>query len=141
MDYDEFERRMREQRKKNFESFQRHFNEEMRKNGRTETLADILGGKKAAVQAAPANGDPSEVLPKDAVPVMPPWDEEQMALFTEYFLDIFKETTDEDPRDLVLRAMAVYRSFVKHARAGGRVKFVKEDDPTFKPVFLKVRLR
>lgn len=54
------------------------------------------------------------------------------------FLEIAAETSDEDPRDIILRAMATYRHFVKHARAGGQVKFVKDGAPDR---VLKVRLK
>lgn len=123
MDFDEFEKRMREERRKNFESFQKAFNEEMRRRGSNQTLDDVLGA------------GPKQELPR--LPEMFAFDPEHAEQLVDLFLDIHKETADDDARVIVLRAMAVYRSFCKHARAGGQVKFVGVGaDKT-----LKVRLR
>ena len=142
MDYDEFKRRLEAQQKKGFEQFQKAFNQKMREQGRTETLDDVLG--EGPSDATPAVLRACEKISKregggrEKHVEMPPWDEEKSEQLADLFLEIYRETTDEDPRDIVLRAMAVYRSFVVHARAGGQVKFVREGQPDRT---LKVRLR
>lgn len=124
MDYDDFKKRLEASRKKNFEDFEKAFNQAMREQGSSKTLDTVLGEDPSTKKSEPA-------------PKMPAWDEERSNQLAELFLDIYKETTDDDPRDVVLRAMACYRAFVKHARAGGQVKFVGIGNEKT----LKVRLR
>ena len=142
MDYDDFQKRVEAERRRSFEAFQRSFNEEMRKQGRSETLDDVLGEGKSdatpAVLRACEKISRREGGGREKHVEMPAWDAEKSEQLADLFLEIYRETTDEDPRDIVLRAMAVYRSFVIHARAGGQVKFVREGHPDRT---LKVRLR
>jgi len=77
--------------------------------------------------------------PGPPLPKMPPWTEEKSQQLADLFLDIYGLTTDQDPNDLLLRSMAVYRAFVAHARAGGQVKFVGIEGQ--KDRTLTVRLR
>lgn len=129
MNYDDFKRMIEEQRRKNFASYQEEFNKAMRAHGDARTLDDVLGG---APKKPLADGE------REPAPEMPRWEGEKLEQLVELFLDVWPETLDEDPRDVVLRAMATYRSFVRHARSGGQVKFVKEGE---KDRTLKVRLR
>lgn len=67
------------------------------------------------------------------------WDGERRDQLEELLDDLQRETTDEDDRVIMLRALAVYRSFVTHARRGGKVLYVNADGSP--PRTLKVRLR
>lgn len=122
---DAFESAVRAEKSSLFEGLRRAINEELRRKGLGENAFDDVLGELPRLPEAPG-------------PSMPAWDAERAERLADFFLDVYRETTDEDPRDLLLRAMGVYRSFVKHARAGGQVKFVREGAPERT---LKVRLR
>ncbi len=120
----------------------------------TVSVKDLIGkvrGDSVEAMRAAFNGelerragpDPKDVLGADPTDreqfvQMPVWSGEKLEQLADLFAVIHAETNDEDPRDIILRAMAVYRSFVTHARAGGQVKFVKTGSPDRT---LKVRLR
>lgn len=124
VDFEDFKKKLDADKAGRFAAFQKTFNDEMAKRGDPRTLETILG----------ANPNAKKI---DA-PFMPAWDAERSEQLGDLFEIIAKETADEDPRDIVLRAMSIYRSFVTHARGGGQVKFVKEGA---EPKTLKVRLR
>lgn len=130
MDYDEFKKRIEEERAKSFNAFQEAFNEEMKKRGSKSTLDDVLGAKPV--------DQPCMDAMKSGV-VMPAWEGEKLDQLCDLFIEIYKQTTDDDPRDIILRAMATYRHFVNHARAGGQVMFVGINGGRDR--FLTVKLR
>ena len=57
---------------------------------------------------------------------------------TEILVELTRDTVDENVQDANLRALAVYRSIVRHVVAGGTVKFVSPDGSE---KTLKIRLR
>lgn len=57
---------------------------------------------------------------------------------TDILVELTRDTADVNVQDANLRALAVYRSIVRHVLAGGTVKFVSADG-TEKT--LKIRLR
>lgn len=136
MDYDDFKRRLEARRRKNFEDMRETFNKLSREQGWNMSFEEALEKSPLLQGEVLGEGIHDPVPPP---PEMPSWgdDPEKARQLYDLFLDVFRETTDEDPRDIVLRAMAVYRSFVKHARAGGQVKFVGVGAEKT----LKVRLR
>ncbi len=130
MEYDDFKKKIEEQRAKSFAEFQKMFNAEMAKRGSKTTLDDVIG-----------NG-PVDKTAHDALSqalVMPPWEGEKLEQLCDLYMEIYQETTDEDPRDVVLRAMATYRHFVRHARAGGEVRFVGINGAKDRKLTVKLR--
>lgn len=124
MDYDDFEKLNEERKRKNFDKFRDAFDKEMRSRGDPRTLEDLFGGKKAA--------GPTAAGPTAAGPSL---ERQQLEAILQ---ELRQETTDDSLQDIILRGLSVYRSIVRHVKAGGTVKFVAEDG-TEKT--LKVRLR
>ena len=52
--------------------------------------------------------------------------------------ELRETTTDQGVDQIILRAVGLYRSIVRHVKAGGTVQFVDEDGTT---KTLKVRLK
>ncbi len=118
----DFKKEIAATREASVEAFRVAFNKAMAGIG--ETSGDVLGdGKPPAIA--------NEMVQ------MPRWEGEKLEQLTDLFRIIHDATDDDDPRDIVLRAMATYRHFVSHARAGGQVKFVGIG----KDKLLKVRLK
>lgn len=141
MDYfHDFEERAEQRRRDRFEEFQRTFNEAMRerKAGGAKTFDELFGAPPPVAAAAAGArpwraGDGCFPPPQDP----PPADARKEQL-QERLAYLLAETTDEDPGDVLLRALAVYQSMVKEVRDGGAVKYVKADGTERT---LKVRLR
>lgn len=122
MDTDEFERLRAGLEAKwgpeRFAKFKEAFNAEMRKNGKDQTFEDYM-------RAPSSLGGEPEANPA-------------RAQLEEMVMELRESTTDDGPQEIILRGLAVYRSIVRHAKAGGTVKFVAADG-TEKT--LKVRLK
>lgn len=121
MDFDDFMRRQEEVHKERFNEFQRHFNQAMRDQGDPRTFDDCF------------NAIPREEMERQLHKI-----ESQMAQGAELASELMKDTTDEGPRDILLRAMGIYRSIIRHVKTGGVVKFHSPDGDS---KTLKVRLR
>lgn len=117
MDYDDFERMMKQKQAERFNEFRDNVNDILKEKGETRTFEDFVNPPK---------------------PESPPQPKPELAHLEELFVELRKETTDESFQDITTRALGIYRSIVRHIRAGGSVKFVAADgtDKT-----LKVRLR
>lgn len=124
MDFDDFKKMKDQQDRSRFDKFKEAFDAEAARRGDPRKFDDFMGEMNSAQEAAApkAEGEPNK----------------HRGQLQELVMELHKETTDEDPRDIILRALSIYRSVVRHVRAGGTVKFVNEDgtDKT-----LKVRLR
>lgn len=117
MDYDDFKKIDEQLKRQRFDKFRESFDNAMREKGDPRTFDDLLGTRKG-----PAEQGPSA----------------ERRQLEELVHELLAETTDESPQDLILRGLSVYRSIVRHARAGGTVKFVGTDGSE---KTLKVRLR
>lgn len=122
MDFDDFMRRQEEVHRKRFSDFQRYFNQAMRDQGDPRTFDDCF------------NAIPKEEVERQLHKI-----ESQMAQAIEVASELMKDTTDEGPMDILLRAMGIYRSIIRHVKEGGTVKFHSLDGVDSKT--LKVRLR
>jgi hypothetical protein len=115
MDFDELKRLERAR----IAAFEKSFNEEMRRKGDPRTLDDLMGIP---------NKEPS----------IGGIDEACLRQMGEAINDILELTSDEDFRDVCLRAVGLYRSVARHVDRGGTVKFVFS---TGEEKTLKVRLK
>lgn len=122
MDYDDLKKLQREREKRNLKAFEDAFNDEMKRKGDGRTLDDVVGIKHDPITEAKAFG----------------LDEACIQQMGEAIHDIMQIVEGEDFRDVCLRAIGLYRSVVRHASKGGKVKFVSPDG---EEKTLKVRLK
>lgn len=69
------------------------------------------------------------------------WEGPQQRQLTELLEALRADTVEPDDVTIILRALAIYRSFVAHAKSGGKVVYQPADGSTQKPRTLKVHLR
>lgn len=123
MDADEFARLKAQLEAKwgpgRFENFKNAFNAEMRKKGDGRTFEDYMQSSAFAPEPEPQENPAKGQL-------------------EELVKELRDLTADDDPKTIILRGLGLYRSIVRHVKAGGTVKFVGADG-TEKT--LKVRLR
>jgi hypothetical protein len=115
--FDDFKKASAARSRRNFDSFEKSVNEAFRAQGSERRLRDLIPGETQEK----AKETPAEDL--------------QMA---DAFEEIMALTTDSDAKSAMARAVMVYRSIVRCAKAGGSVKFV---DVNGAERVLKVRIR
>ena len=120
--YEDFQKRLEERRKRNFDAVAQIFDEESRKNGDGRTLEEIFTGKRST-GAGPWKTETEDPRATQAMEIV---------------AELQRETHDTEARDALMRGLAVYLRIVRHAVAGGSVGFVDTAGVTKK---LKIRLR
>ena len=118
MDYDDFEKLEKERRRQRFARFNRLFDDAMRKCGDGRTLDEVLGNKPKSQE------DASQSVFDDP-------------RFRSALVELTEGTTD-DLDGVLLRAVMVWRSIVRHTQGGGRIVFVDREGHERT---LKVRLK
>ena len=109
VDFDDFKEHEDARQRSRFEKFQKAFNKEMKDKGDGRTLEDLMGS-------------PPEDRPKP--PTDGPLDVQRQLM--EAAMEIH-EATGENHKGIILRAVGLYRSIVRHWQAGGTVQFVDPD--------------
>jgi len=109
MDFDDFERIDKERNRKRFDQFQDAFNGEMKRKGDGRTLDDLMGSAPKDRPKPPTDGPP-----------------DAQRQLMEAAMEI-NEATGEDHKAVILRAVGLYRSIIRHWRDGGSVQFVDAD--------------
>lgn len=112
MDFDDLEKANRERWRKRFDTFQDSVNAELKRAGDGRTLDDLMGSKSKDRPKPPTDGPP-----------------DAQRQLMEAAMEIH-EATGEDHKAVILRAVGLYRSIVRHQKAGGSVQFVDPDGTT-----------
>lgn len=114
MDFDDFKRMQDKLHRERFAKFKDAFNEASKAQG-GKAFDELFPGEEVQEERDPRADQVKEIVG-----------------------ELIASTTDEDPRDAVVRALVTYRSIVRHAQAGGTVLFHDADG---KSKALKVRVK
>lgn len=135
VDFDDFKEADDKRKRERFDSFKKTLDRVLKEDGSDKTADDILrqgmGMKpKEDVHRPSAWERIMEDAPDDAVGLS--------AKLVDSLRELRETTTDQGIDEIILRAVGLYRSIVRHTKAGGTVQFVDEDGEV---KTLKVRLK
>ena len=121
MDYDDFKRFDDNLKRKRFDKFKDTLDRVLKEDGR-DIDADELLAQSMDRPSNPKTTEGGGLSDK----------------LMEAIIELRRETTDESVDQIVLRAVGLYRSIVRHTLAGGKVQFVDKDGEA---KTLKVRIK
>jgi len=136
VDYDDMKKADEGRKRKNFDAFKKTLDRVLKEDGSDQSADDILRQGLGMKEPKPDTHRPSswerimEDAPDDAVGLS--------TKLVESLRELRETTTDQGVDQIILRAVGLYRSIVRHVKAGGTVQFVDEDGTT---KTLKVRLK
>lgn len=124
MDFDDFKRMEEERQRKRFGMFKDTLDQVLKEEGSGQSADELLG----QMMGGKGSGNPKTTKTDGGL----------SNKLMEAIVELRRETTDESVDKIVLRAVGLYRSIVRHALKGGTVQFV---DPDGEAKTLKVRLK